>query len=303
MPAYPAPEPRLVADSVMDLPPSSSADPVLNPWGAPRTGVERAVCVDSRDRDFERYPSPTSYRVRLPAALHNVSAARLASAEVPATFYVFSAARRNVTLRVLMEDSRDVTIPDGNYNTTTLCAALRTAMDATFPGTTFTASVDSTTLRLTLTPSPLAPLAVDTRAADGVVDPSKPTDWGLAYYLGFDRDAVTGDGSGIVTGTRVVLPNPITYLMLSIDELDRVDEAQLYGSGGTGRAFAKIPLNVDSNQYVFFDKAHLTHNIIAPPIRRLEYLTVSLRLHDGTPLDFNGGEHSLTLHLVATDAR
>ena len=272
---------------------------VKNPWTNPRAAVVRCVLVDSRDRDFSRFPTPNRYSVRLPRKYHNVTSAKLMSAEIPSTFYLYSASRGNTSLLVTYQtQTRTVTISDGNYDTNSLCTALTAALNTAFSPATFSVTVDSSTYKMTIAvvSDPTATLSLDTTSQS-----PNETDWGLAYSCGFPKNQTIA-GTGGVVSTNAVVPNPVTYILLSIRQLDRTDEPNIYGPGGGGLVFAKIPMNVDSGGFAFFDKHHFCCNELNPP-KTIEDLTIELRMHDGTVLDFNGCEHSLTIELVCTDTR
>ena len=256
--------------------------------------VKRAtLLVDSRDRDYAKYPSPSEYVVYLPVPLMNVSNAVLISAELPSTYYVFSSAMGNTTLRVSVSGTyANITIPDGNYTFATMASALTAALTAAFPTVTFTVQFDPATARLSITALGI-PLAVDCTAA------TKPTGWGLGYYLGFQRGVVTS-GTGTVTGTNIGNMNPEMYMLVDIKELNAVQQAAMYGEGGSmGRVFAKVPICHSTFQHSFYDKT-LTCNEVRPPIAKVDRLTIAIRFHDGTPVDFHGAAHSLTIELTHT---
>lgn len=262
--------------------------------------VKRAtVLIDSRDRDYAKYPSSSQYVVFLPETFHNVSSAVLISAELPSTFYVFSAALGTTSLKVVVNSvTQTVTIPDGNYTFATMATALETALAAAFPASTFDVSFNAATSKCTvaLVGSPGLTVAVDCTAA------TKPTGWGLGYYLGFPRGVVTS-GTDSVTGTQVANMNPEMYFVVDIEELNNVSQAATYGDGGSNhKVFAKVPICHSSFQYAFYDKT-LTCNEIRPPRARLDRLSVSIRFHDGTLVDFHGAEHSLTVELACTLTR
>lgn len=247
------------------------------------------VVIDSRDRDPRRHPSPTEYVVTLPATLYNISCARLLSAEVPTSFYVFSAARGNTSLTVVLNGtSHTITIPDGNYGFSTLTAAVETALTTAF-GTPFVVTISPTTLQCTIAAT--GTVGVDTRALSSTA----ATQWGLAYYLGFNRDVLLDDVDR-VTSPRVCNTSPESYLLLHIEELGTLMEASADGAGGhtSRRLFAKVPLNVNSNSYMFFDKI-LTSNAQTPPVAKLSSLHIRWTFHDGTPVDFQGVEHSMLI--------
>ena len=220
----------------------------------------------------------------------------LISAELPLSYYVFSAARNNTTLTVGVEGEaglvveRQITIPDGNYTTQAMSIALRISMEAAFAGATFSAIFDPTTLKFTVRCS--RPFYIDTQGARAW------TEWGLGYYLGLPRGVrVSAPANGTVTGTRVASLNPENYLLVHVEHMNDI------GQTGTGRkAFAKVPLNGDSYQFQYYDKT-LSFVDIRPPLQALSALQVSIRFHDGTPVDLNGGEWSMSMEFVCTHAQ
>ncbi len=264
-----------------------------------RTVKRLTLLVDSRDRDYAKYSSPSSYVVHLPRTLFNVSNAVLISAELPSTYYVFSAAMNNTTLRVSVGGGAyaDITIPDGNYSFATMASALDAALTAAFPAFSFTVGFEAATARLSIvaTGASTPAISVDCTAA------AKPTGWGLGYYLGF-RGGVVTTATGTLTATDVGNMNPEMYMLVDIKELNAVHQAAMYGAGGTmGRVFAKVPICHTTFQYSFYDKT-LTCNEVKPPIK-VDKLTIAIRFHDGTLVDFHGAEHSLTIELTHTETR
>lgn len=267
-------------------------------------GRKVTVLVDSRDRDYATNPSASSFVIRLPEILHNVTNAVLISAELPTTYHVFSAAKGNTALRLTIDGvSRDVTIPDGNYTPAALAAAVQAAIvaaDYTTDNIAVTVGAADTRCTITATTEPTSQIIVDCTAA--TLGNSKPTNWGLAYYLGFARDT-THTGIGSLTGSRVVTADPEAYVLVDIDELNGVSETAMYADGGTRGAFAKIPLTQKNfGQFSVYDKT-LVCNELRPPRARLDRLSISLRYHDGTLLDLNGAEWSATIELTCTQTR
>jgi hypothetical protein len=242
------------------------------------------LLIDSRDRNYTTHPSSTNFVVDLPEPLRNVSSAMLISAEIPQSHYVFSAARGNTSLTVTVDATTyTVTIPDGNYTTTTMAAALKTALDTAFSAT-FTVTISATTMKCTIATT--GTVSVDATAVERY--------W-LGYYLGFPWGVVTS-GSGSATGTQVVSMNPEGYLTIDIWELNGIVAT------GTGRrTFAKVVLQNDSYDYTTYD-SNMTSVEVRPPRAHLDKLTVSLRYHDGTLVDLNGAEWSMTIECACTRA-
>lgn len=258
--------------------------------------VRTTVHIDSRDRDYAAYPNSSDFSIELPDTLKNISSAVLVSAELPLSYYVFSAARGTTSLTVVRNGtSQTISVPDGNYTTASMASALKAALDAAYAPATWTVSFNPTTMKCTLA-SAGATVAVDATAA------TKRTEWGLGYYLGFPRGVVTS-GADSVTGTSVVSLNPENYLLIDIDELNGISQSALYAAGGSGRrSFAKVPLNGDSYQYNYYDKT-LTYVDVRPQLTKLDKLRVSIRFHDGTLVELNGGEWSMSLEFACTLTR
>lgn len=256
----------------------------------------RSILLDSRDRDVAKYPNPSDYVIKLPTTYNNVTSARLVSAEIPSSFYVFTAKKSNTTLRVTLSPSsvEDIVIPDGNYGFSTIETALEKALNTAFSGdgVTFTVTIDRVTLKTTLTCS-------DVSKTIGINTTTQSAATGLAHYLGFGA-TITGTGS--VTSPGVASLNPESYLLISIDPLDRVDVSSV-GGGGCERVFAKVPVAVNSFDLCFYDK-QITCNAILPPIAKLDQVRVRMMFHSSSELiDFNGVDHSLTLEVTCSQTR
>lgn len=256
--------------------------------------VRTTVHVDSRDRDFDRDPTSSQFTVKLPEALKNVASSVLVSAEIPLSYYVFSAARQNTSLTVSLNgSSKTITVADGNYSLATMQSALKSALDAAF-GAAFTVTISPITMKCTIAAT--GTVAVDATAA------TRRTEWGLGYYLGFKGGVVTS-GTDSVTGDYVAMLNPENYLLIDIEELNGVSQCAMYATGGAGKkTFAKVPLNGDSYQYNYYDKT-LTYVELRPQLTRLDRVRVSLRYHDGTLVDLNGADWSMSLEFSCTLTR
>lgn len=237
------------------------------------------------------------YVIRIPT-LHNVSSARLVTAELPLSFFVFTSSRQNTSLTVLRNNvAKTITIPDGNYSFGSMTSALETALNAAYAPETFTVTIDAATLRCTLASPGATSVAVDTT---NIVSPAK-TQWGLAYFLGFPKDVVSSDTGDNVQSSGVCCMSPEPSILMDIEELSKVHESGIYASGDT-RTFAKIPINADSFDFVYYDKA-ITYNTISPPLEKLEQLRIKWRFHNGDLVEFNDVEHSFTLEFECTQTR
>lgn len=261
-----------------------------------------SVIVDSRDRNYDRYPEPDEYEVQLPFYLRNVVRATLISAELPLSFYVF----RNDQFRTdwTMEIDgleRTITIPDGNYSFDRMAQTLTDLWTEAFTDAYhIRVSIDEVTHRTRIQVDKeggVKPFSFRTTE----LETTKETGWGLPYYLGFDRDReYKSDETGVIESKRPAVLFPETYLLLDIDGLNFVHESGPYGTTDARRTFAKIPTTLgDPFAYILWDKP-ITTNVVRPPIPELQRLRVRFRFHDGTPVRFHGIEHSFTLEIWCT---
>ena len=278
--------------------------------------IRKTIIVDSRDRQMNAGSHPGAYTVTLPTVYQNVVAATLKTIEVPLSFYQFSAAANNVTLSLSYNGGSAVTatLPDGNYSTTQLSAALNTAFNtATGISGALTCECSPTTSKLTFTG--LAPFtfymtpSIPTSANGGnSLTFNYTTWWGLGYFLGFTANTQTSTASSpyTLTGQFAVNPFPTNYILMDMDTMNKIDETSLDDRKAwkVNGAFAKIPTDGNSGDFIYLtDSAayQLNRAVYSPPISKLSQLFIKFRLHDGRIIDFNGVEHSFTLELEMLD--
>lgn len=255
------------------------------------------ILVDSRDRDFSAFPTPSQYKIRLPQSYYNVKSARMVSAEIPRSFYTFSAALGNTSFdMVLPTGTVTVTIPDGNYTFTSMKTTLEGAL-ASSTGLTWTVLFSATTNRVTMFNVELVDFSLVCPAQD------IPTDWGLLYYLGFDADTSPTSSSGKIASPRPATFNNIAYILLDIEDLYGVDEGAAYGGVVGRRPFAKIPIDPGSEGYAMLDTSKCLFDDVAqrPVIPRLDTLRIRFRFHDNRDVDFNMVDHSFAIRLETVD--
>lgn len=335
---------RPIVHQVPNIPPESGSKeedvPVtdrnlLNTRDMSQIARPVSVLVDSRDRDYHAHPHPHKYSIRLPHTLRNVTHARLMSCEMPASFYVFQDTHGTTGMRVSVEETvRNVFVSEGNYSFSTMSKELEKRLEEAFPTFAFQVKFDDVTQRcrfhVSLNETPVSSFTIDTTddarmQTSRAINRSKETGWGLAYFLGFERDAVHESTDGTLEGTRPAIVFPENYILLDIRGLGKVQEAGLFGEQEARHTFAKIPINapwpyalstwsqvVQTNTIspgvnppstfpsVYWDK-QITTNTITPPILELDVLHVEFRFHDRTPVDFHSFEHSMTLEFLVSE--
>lgn len=267
--------------------------------------VYRKVCktllVDSRDRN--PLQTQSSYSVTLPKTYENIYSVTLRSAEIPKSWYGFSAAAGNTSMTVTVSGTpTTITIPDGNYTATTLAAAVQTALVAAYGGGSFTVSYNATTNLITITKGSgnfTLSFASQTQTKAGQVVPSTATWWGLGYFLGFNKIDYTSSGSTL-TGVFGVQVEPFNYILMELDFINKEDETAIDNrmSGRVDGAFAKIPIQpASSGSIIYFREwcCPMNKSVMYPPLSQLRTLNIKFRFHDGTLINFNNSDHSLTL--------
>ena len=278
-------------------PPATSTSPLG--MSQPEMKFERTmVSLDSTDRDYLIYPSPSKYVYKLPTAFRNVVAIRLLSMEIPASFYIFSAAANNTTLLIKEPSSPSFVaarIADGNYTFPELAAALQLAIIAATGNSTYTVTIDSSTLKMTIANS-TNEFRIDT--ASGALP--QGLFWGLGYFLGFNKGIYVSSGKSL-TGVNIANINPYNYMILDLGgNLNMIQEGDT-----TKGFFAKVPLNVNNFDYVYLTPECCSYNVARydPPIARLDTIPVLWRFHDGRQINFNGFEHSFMIEIITGEGR
>ena len=272
--------------------------------------VKKTVLIDSRDRS--PLCTQSKYSVSLPRTLDNVYSVTLRSAELPFSWYMFS--RNNGNTSFVAFDPLlvplvpiDIVIPDGNYTGTTFATAIQTAMQVNFANLTVTyntttnklvfSSIDEYSLDFTQTQTQAI-------CGDPIAVRSKTSWWGLGYFMGFNkkvyRAVINAAGTAYeLTSDFSVQLNDGNYILMELDFCNKEDETALDGrlSGRVDACFAKIPINGNSGDIIFFREwcCPMNKTILSPPIGQLKTLNIKFRCHDGRLIEFNNVDHSLTL--------
>ena len=252
------------------------------------------IHFDSQDRSRFGETTPSGYTLLMPRILRNVVSAKLISAEIPTSYYIFKSSYGNTSMRVSLYTgsgtlTQTVTLPDGNYGSS-ITSVLKASLEAAFPTYTFDCTVSLTTMKLSIEESGGNDVQVHTDDATDSIN-FRST---LPYYLGFSYDTLS-KGAPLVAD-HIINLNPATYVILDIDELNQNNEGGLYGSRHSPRGiFAKLPINTNSFEYCFWEPDNPVEVLMNPMIPRLDRLTVSWRFHNLEAVDFDNFEHSFTI--------
>jgi hypothetical protein len=263
--------------------------------------VKRTLLIDSRDRN--PLQTQSNYTVTLPKIYESIYSVTLRSAEIPQSWYAFSSAAGNTSFVVTVNSTpTTITIPDGNYTASSLASALQSALVAVYGAGTFAVSHSSTTNMLTFTKSSgnfTFSFAAQVQSRAGIPVPSTATWWGLGYFMGFNKIDYTSNGSVLSSVFQVQL-NPFNYILMELDFINKEDECSIDNrmSGRIDGAFAKIPTQPSTSGNVIFFRewcCPMNKSVMYPPMSQLRTLNIKFRFHDGTLINFNNADHSLTL--------
>ena len=257
------------------------------------------LSIDSRDRDRTRHPHAGQYDIWLPQRYHSVEKVELLDVQVPSTFYVYAASDNNNTMKVallqndVIVEQATVTIPDGNYTASSIVTALQTSLNAAFSSN-FVVELNTSTMKVTITNASGYHIRIDTTTAS-----TGPTEWGLGYYFGFDKNVVLTSPTPL-TAPHPTNVNPVTYLFLDVDPFNHI---VVTGNNGSMKAvFAKVPVSA-SNTITYLNSRT---TMFAPcelqaAVAKVPKITIIWRHYGGQVVDFMGYDHSFTLRVTCRD--
>lgn len=261
------------------------------------------ISVDSRFRT-NRIDTAFNFLYKLVTKIKNVVSVRVASIEIPNTWYTFSTYRGNTTFGVTINSgpSATITLPQGNYSLDTLQTALQTALNTALPVFGFVVSVNPITGMLTISSGRSFNLDFSGGPFEGRFD-----NWGLGYSLGFrdeqfpnfltTRERTT---SYSTSQTGIALPDiqGSNYMFLSLNPDWRIVEHN-HPDHSNLAAFAKIVVNVKKNDVIFDNGSNLITKMytLSQPTD-ISSFKVSLYDEYGQYLILKGGEVSMTLEVT-----
>jgi hypothetical protein len=239
-----------------------------------------------------------------------VISVRLSSIEYPNTYFVFSEAKGNTTLKIKFAGTGwlTATIPDGNYTTipgddssiqSVVVAALKTEY-LPLVGTQIPSdplieiNISPTTGHVTIesTQSPKVPFSLDFQG--GWFD-KRSYDWGLGYNLGFPKKEYLTPSTEF-TGNAIIDTIGSSYLFF---QLDGIDPIQHYTpEKNVISAFAKLVVAGDKNSVIYDDGSTFATKEFRYQ-QPTDFFQVHPRIVDtyGELVDMNGKNYSFTLEL------
>jgi hypothetical protein len=221
--------------------------------------------IDSRFSDLKNNVN-SEFRVQNPIPLKNIIRVRLASMEVPLVEPMFSVLKGNVSFLVKVGSSlryvNSGNIVTGNYTAGALVAAIQTQLQSIHSA--FTVSLSGISGLITIKNTSVQ-FTFDFASTNDTIA-SRPTHWGLGYYLGFRDTVVSGtysqtQGGYVATAPSVINVQANAYYLVKLKCPDDVVNVTHRIHGGSFiTAFAKIVLTDNYYQLQFSDNSNLVRN-------------------------------------------
>jgi len=236
---------------------------------------------------------PAHYVMQTHTPIRNVYSVKLTSVEFPNVFYEFdSALYRNttVTITTTTNGTKTVTIPNGNYSTSSLLAStLQAKIVALFPSPdVFTVTYEPVTNLITIANSN-GPFTMK------FTSDTNPYVNGLGYHLGYTENLYSGSSAYICENIPTTVANNYVYLVLNDWN---VVQHQSYNNAHFN-AFAKLLITGPKNT-LFFDTQ--SSNSTTKEIffqQPIDISRIETQLLDpyGNQLNLRGADFSITLEI------
>lgn len=283
----------------MDKNPAGAGNAFDIPFELRANDITRHIInIDSRFRSNPTMSSTSNFYYRLQSPVKNILRIRVTSVEFPNNYLLFTEQRMNVTLRIIYDKAAPktfiVTIPDGNYTAFEMADAINAVLTGT-PGLPWlSVGFDEHAGIFTFTGTQY--FAVDT-TYDSI---PRPFDYGLGYYLGFNRNShlsvSMGPTSWTVASDFCATFSGDNYVFLKINDYDCVSHQ---ADGQTFTALAKIVLREPKN-YMAFDDYGSQHakEVVFPNPQDLIRFHIQVLDAYGNLMDLCGSQFSFSLEVL-----
>lgn len=264
---------------------------------------KKYVNIDTRFHD--EYMSGNTYNVTLPERINDVKSMLVCNAEIPMSIYNVSADLGNNCFKITSNGTSSIiTIPDGNYDATSLVTAISTALTVT----TLSCSVVNNKFTFTLTngsADTTIDFAIDSTGAYDKYNFKGKFGWMVGYRELSIELSYSADDS--VSGTAFVNLQSPRYLYLVVDEFTRGNQnsfmSPLAASFINKNILARIVLDSFIYPYGTILTANLSNGYLLSDCRSytgkvdLQRLSVQLVNEYGVPVNLNGLDFSFCLEV------
>ena len=270
----------------------------MNNWGLNNTYDYYEFAIDSLDNSGSGAGgySPLNWPnffVGGKNPLTRVRGMKILSAEIPFSYYVFTSVNNSFEVGTTESGTwASVSIPPGNYTTTTILTVLKNLIQSQIPGV-VTVTYDSSTLKLVFTSDASLYLRFP---EDGLLSPR--------LWIGFNAGVFGFTSAGSFTAPNVALLSGPNYLYINSIKIGQLTNNYIPTgfspvNGNTGPQIAKVPVNVDSGEIIYYTDPDPQKYFDIGDSNSLQKLDFYLSLGTSeTVLDLNGLSFSLKLALL-----
>lgn len=242
------------------------------------------ICIDSRFRDASGYPNAGKFLYKLDEPIRNVDYVRLSSIELPNIHYTFTAAKNNVTFKLLVgENTYEVGIMEGSYNSDLFLNYIHEQLNrinALF-NQNFAITFNEITSKITIRNS------VQFGMEFGVKG-QYPT---LGYHMGYRKSSYSGALSYTAESVLDVIGDQYVYLRIN-------DYGVLYNRVASKRILAKIIIDKNKTFIVYDNESNtLSKNYRFRQPVNIDRFEIEILDPYGNVVDLVGQDFSLTLEV------
>jgi hypothetical protein len=238
---------------------------------------------------------PTFYLTR---PLYNIAAIKVLQAEIPFSYYVINALNNRFSLTE-PAGTATVTLPVGNYNSTTLSAALATVLTSTssgLNGRTYTVTYNNSLEKFTITSS----------TGDFVLTFTDSNQTNPRNVIGFLPGTNTSSGSVLAAPYTSQISGP-NYVYVNSTQIGSITNTLLpqnsvnLQSGQKGPQIARVPIRCNPGDVSFYKDPCPDHWFDLENLRQIQSLDLYLTLGNQAPeqaLRLNGQNFSVKLGVL-----
>ena len=308
----------------------------------------KLLTVHSEDRNICKWPNSNNFEIELPEPMLDVQSMRLMDIQLPVNYYSFSNYYQNTKLSFILNNvTYTITIPAGFYTYPNLANEIQGRMNHVVTvgqgssyinfGVQYNAISQKILFgnhRETFTLVFSSPHSYPS-TCNQINIWNQSTNWGMGYYLGFDRKDYTAtqvkvtDPSGYFffseSNSTTIKPwlKPNAYILeapsmlnilgertiyMEVDKYNNYMELYPYSTtttnlynndynGKVNAAFAKIPyLTVPIEEQIVSNSSYVQNIVLFdPPIEKITRLKFKFRYHNGMLVDFQNNPFNFTI--------
>jgi hypothetical protein len=293
--------------------PSEFFPGIINPLK--KRTIRRNLNIDSRFRDNYYTTQPSNFNVILPTNINDVLQMQLSAIELPTTYYVVSKQYGNhfFTIEANGLDGHVVTIPDGNYNQTTIMDAINNQLSLLHPP--YNQILFSVNLLNGITGSAQTIVGFTDLSGNSTItlnfqadrfgadDRNTPLPLKFGWLLGFRNGIYVNNANYVSEGVvNVTGPN---YFFLVVDDYKNSVNNNFYSAFNSSILNKNIlaRISLQSNTFNVLEQNNLS--LITTPreyFGPVDIQTLNIQLLDeyGRVVDLNNMDMSFCLTLIVT---